>query len=191
MHSDVRVLSSGMAFLSFCLNISLIIETRFHIASGSRPLSGLRRLVYSADAADEACSKHSTSLTTLGVGAKNLTTVFRIFSCKTNSSKHHWLILKHTKQKSCFFFVNRSLKKRKFEINILSNPVKQRQIVFWDCYFNKNSFKLEAGATIRGAGQSPGLGFRALFPAFKGNMQASFGRQRYLVEQVAKNRPLP
>ena len=91
-HSLVIMRNNGMLFLSRRLNISRIMDTKFHMASGSLPRSGRNKLVYSAAVADDACSKHSTSLTTLGVGMMNLMSVLRTFSCKMNSSKHHTLM---------------------------------------------------------------------------------------------------
>ena len=80
-----------MLFLSRRLNISRTIDIKFHTPSGSRPRNGLSKFVYSAAVADDACSKHSISLTTFGAGIMNFNSVLCMFSCRTCSSKHHTL----------------------------------------------------------------------------------------------------
>lgn len=48
--SSVIISNKGRAFLSLRLNISLTMDNKFHIPSGSLPLRGRRRLVHSAAA---------------------------------------------------------------------------------------------------------------------------------------------
>lgn len=48
--SSVMISNNGIAFLSLRLNISLTIDNKFHIPSGSRPRNGLRRELHSAAA---------------------------------------------------------------------------------------------------------------------------------------------
>lgn len=47
-HSSVIISNRGIELRSFLLNISRTIESRFHIPSGSRPLSGLNKEAHSA-----------------------------------------------------------------------------------------------------------------------------------------------
>jgi len=56
-HSSVITSNKGTAFRSSRLNISLTIDSKFHMPSGSRPLRGLRRLLHSADAGGAALLK--------------------------------------------------------------------------------------------------------------------------------------
>lgn len=60
----MMTLSSNIALLSFLLSISLTIDKRFQIPSGSLPLRGFSKFVYSKDATgavDGRC-KELTSL---------------------------------------------------------------------------------------------------------------------------------
>lgn len=50
IHSSVMISKSGTALRSPLLNISLTIDKRFHIPSGSLPLKGLKRDDHSAAA---------------------------------------------------------------------------------------------------------------------------------------------
>lgn len=50
MHSSVIISNNGTAFLSFLLNISRTIDSKFHIPSGSLPRRGRRRELHSAAA---------------------------------------------------------------------------------------------------------------------------------------------
>ena len=47
-HCRVTISSRGIEFLSFLLYISLTMERRFHMPSGSRPRSGRRKEDHSA-----------------------------------------------------------------------------------------------------------------------------------------------
>ena len=62
MHSSVMISKSGTAFLSFLLNISMTIESKFHIPSGSLPRKGRNSDVHSAAAGGAVVDKQLTSL---------------------------------------------------------------------------------------------------------------------------------
>jgi len=63
--SSVRISRRGTALLSFLCSSSLTIDSRFHIPSGSLPLSGRSRLCHSAAAGGALDERQLRSLETL------------------------------------------------------------------------------------------------------------------------------